>query len=228
MTADRIDGHRKLGVRERSKRETQAKIIRAARELFQEGGYDGATMRQIAARAGLGLGTLSNYVAVKRDLIYLIFNEEMDALTGDAIASPLPAHTFVQKMLAVAEVNFRLFASEPVLSRILLSEILQHTPGLHLERYLLIRDRLIRGMETVVAEAQKTGEIRSKETPALIALNVFFIISASARWFLAAPQPSLQDGLQLCERMLNLMMHGLCQPTPGKPKSGAATRKAKA
>ena len=202
------------GRRERSKRETQARIIAAARQLFRESGYDGATLRQIAAAAGLGLGTLSNYVAVKRDLIYLIFNEEMDALTSTALAAPCPAQTFSQKMLVITEHHFRMFAHEPILSRILLSEILQHTPGLHLERYLRIRERLIRGIEEFVTAAQQTGEIQSRERAGVIALNIFFLISTCARWFLDSPEPDWREGLSLCERMIELLMAGLSQPVP--------------
>ena len=65
----------------------------------------------------------------------------------------------------MVEPNYRLFGSEPVLSRILLSEVLQHTPGLHLVEHIAIRDRFIRGMEEVVEEAQASGEILSTEIP---------------------------------------------------------------
>ena len=62
---------KKAGVRERSKRERQDRIMMAARTMLAEQGYDATTLRQVAERAGLGLGTLFNYISDKRDLIYL-------------------------------------------------------------------------------------------------------------------------------------------------------------
>ena len=206
----------KPGARERLKRDTRVRIVLAARKLFSEFGYDGATMRQIASEAGLVLGTLSNYVSVKRDLIYLIFNDEMDALTTAALAAPRPAQSFVEKMLVITECHFRMFARDPILSRILLSEILQHTPGLHLEQYLRIRGRLLEGMEAFVVEAQTSGEIECDEKADLIALNIFFVLSNAARWFLASPEPDWREGVSLCERMFQVSMNGLSRKRPEK------------
>ena len=80
----------KLGVRERSKRERQDRIMMAARTMFAEHGYDATTLRQVAERAGLGLGTLFNYISDKRDLIYLVFNREVSLVTDVSLAAPRP------------------------------------------------------------------------------------------------------------------------------------------
>ena len=74
---------RPAGVRERSKLERQGRIIQAARTLFTERGYDATTMSAIAAAAGLGKGTIFNYVPDKRDIIFLIFNDEMSSVVDE-------------------------------------------------------------------------------------------------------------------------------------------------
>ena len=119
----------------------------AARDLFANCGYDATTLRQVAVRSSLGLGTLFNYISEKRDLIYLVFNQEVSVVTDVALAAPRPWQTFSEKILSMIEPHYKLFGSEPVLSRILLSEVLQHTPGFHLAEHISIRDRLICGME---------------------------------------------------------------------------------
>lgn len=88
---------KKKGVRALLKQENKDKIVMAARQLFAEQGYEAATLRQIAAKAGLGLGTLFNYISDKRDLIYLIFNEEVDSLTDRALAAPRSWQPFSAK-----------------------------------------------------------------------------------------------------------------------------------
>src|ERR1700731_4939730 len=74
-----------LGLREQNKLEKRQRIRMAARELFSKHGYDSATLRQIARRAHVGLGTLFNYAQDKRDLVFLIFNEELAAVTEQAL-----------------------------------------------------------------------------------------------------------------------------------------------
>ena len=81
----------------------------AARNLFAEHGYDATTLRQVAQRADLGLGTLFNYISDKRDLIYLVFNQEVSAVTSASLAAPRPWQTFNEKILSMMEPNYRLF-----------------------------------------------------------------------------------------------------------------------
>ena len=126
----------KPGVRALAKKASQDKIVMAARKLFTEHGYDTATLRQIAKAAGLGLTTLFNHIQDKRDLIYLIFDEEVTGAAERAMAATRPWQSFVEKILTISSFYFQMFSMEPVLSRILLSEVLQQTPGPHLERYL--------------------------------------------------------------------------------------------
>jgi len=68
-------------------------IIDAARAVFAEQGPQ-ASMESIAARAGLGVGTIYRRFAGKEDLLDAIarlFVEEMDAAAADALADPDPA-----------------------------------------------------------------------------------------------------------------------------------------
>jgi AcrR family transcriptional regulator len=201
---------KKVGVREKSKRERQDRIMMAARNMFAEHGYDATTLRQVAERAGLGLGTLFNYISDKRDLIYLVFNQEASVACDASLVAPRPWQSFTEKILGMVEPNYRLFGSEPVLSRILLSEVLQHTPGFHLAEHIAIRDRFIRGMEDVVTEAQQSGEIASTESAQLIARHIFFSYSAALRWWLSASEnPEWRAGLREFAEILKLQTTGL-------------------
>jgi AcrR family transcriptional regulator len=57
------------GRRERKKFETRERIRAAAATLLARHGYGAATMRQIARRAHVALGTLFNYAEDKRDRV---------------------------------------------------------------------------------------------------------------------------------------------------------------
>src|ERR1051325_8260157 len=63
--------------------ETRERIIRAAREVFSELGYDAATFQAIAIRAGLTRPAINHYFASKRVLWSQVV-EQTDALVVSA------------------------------------------------------------------------------------------------------------------------------------------------
>lgn len=203
--------HRKseAGLRERKKLATRERIRAAAAELFTRHGYGAATMRQIARRAHVALGTLFNYAEDKRDLVFLIFNEELNAITDVALAAPHPGQALVDQLLAVFRVHYRWLAGKPALARILLQELTFYSSGKQAATFHGIRKRLIDGIEDLVRRAQKARKIRSAENPAVIARHIFFVYSASLRWWIAAPKPDPQAGSTDLRRLLKLQIEGL-------------------
>lgn len=198
-----------MSVREQKKLETRERIRAAAAELFTRHGYGAATMRQIAQRAHVGLGTLFNYAEDKRDLVFLIFNEELNAVTDVALAAPRASQPLAEQLLAVFNVHYRWLATKPALARILLQELTFYSSGKQAATFHSIRKRLIDGVEALVAHAQKTGEIKAKESPSLIARHIFFVYSASLRWWIASPRPDPKKGVADLRRLLKLQIQGL-------------------
>jgi AcrR family transcriptional regulator len=166
-------------------------------------------MRQIARRAHVGLGTLFNYAEDKRDLVFLIFNEELNAVTDVALAAPRAGQALAEQLLAVFRVHYRWLATKPALARILLQELTFYSSGKQAATFHGIRKRLIDGIEALVHRAQQRKEIRTKEKPALIARHIFFVYSASLRWWIAAPRPDPETGVADLRRLLKLQIEGL-------------------
>ena len=202
-------GTRRLGRREQKKLETRDRIRTAAADLFTRHGYGAATMREIAQRAHVGLGTLFNYAEDKRDLVFLIFNEELNAVTDVALAAPRPGRPLVDQLIAVFRVHYRWLATKPALARILLQELTFYSSGKQAATFLGIRKRLIDGIEALVLAAQRARRIGAREDAAVIARLIFFVYSASLRWWIAAPRPNPEKGLADLRRLLNLQSDGL-------------------
>jgi AcrR family transcriptional regulator len=80
------------GRRERQKHERERRIIAAARRLFDRKGYDGTSMENVAARAGLAVGTLYNYFPSKEELLFAISRADTEPLLriGEAILADPP------------------------------------------------------------------------------------------------------------------------------------------
>jgi AcrR family transcriptional regulator len=204
-------GRRKAKVsrREKKKLATRERIRAAASELFARRGYGAATMRQIAGRAHVGLGTLFNYAEDKRDLVFLIFNEELNAITDVALAAPRPRDSLPDQMIAVFRVHYRWLATQPALARILLQELTFYSSGKQAATFLSIRQRLIDGIEELIARGQRERKLRSDVPAAVLARHVFFVYSASLRWWIAAAKPDPQRGVAELRRLLTLQFEGL-------------------
>src|SRR5487761_1722545 len=82
-----LRGPDRIGRRERNKLEKLARIKKAARDLFSCQGVEATTVRQIAAAADIGLGTMFLYAASKEDLLVMIFREEIGYAIGRAFAT---------------------------------------------------------------------------------------------------------------------------------------------
>lgn len=217
-----------IGLREQNKFEKRQRIRDAARELFSSLGYDSATLRQIAHRAHVGLGTLFNYAQDKRDLVFLIFNEELDSLTNDALAAAQSEQGLLGQLMAIFERHYRYFGKDPKMSRILLRELVFYSEGKQAASFLEIRSRLLSGIEMFVRSAQQKWLIRSTEDPKIIARYFFFVFSAEIRWWIANNKPNADAGLADLKRLLELQMNGL-KPSagdPGRRKHTAGLRKA--
>ena len=198
-----------VGLRERRKLQTRERIRAAAAELFTRKGYGAATMRDIARRAHVGLGTLFNYAEDKRDLVFLIFNEELNAVTDVALAAPRADQALVDQLLAVFRVHYRWLGSKPALARILLQELTFYSSGKQAATFHGIRKRLIDGVEAMVRRAQEDKTISARENADLIARHIFFVYSASLRWWIAAPDPDPDKGIADLRRLLKLQFDGL-------------------
>jgi hypothetical protein len=115
----------------------------------------------------------------------------------------------MDQLMAVFRVHYRWLGSKPALARILLQELTFYSSGKQASTFLGIRKRLIDGMEELVLRAQEERKIRTKEKAGIIARHIFFVYSASLRWWIAAPNPDPEKGVADLRRLLKLQFEGL-------------------
>jgi AcrR family transcriptional regulator len=199
----------RLGLREQNKLEKRQRIRAAARELFSRHGYDSTTLRQIARRAHVGLGTLFNYAQDKRDLVFLIFNEELAEVTDKALGAVASDDSLLDQLLHIYKPHYEYFSKHPALSRLLLKELTFYSEGKQAAAFQEIRGRLISGIEKAVRTAQQEQRIQSSEKAARVARQIFFISSGAIRWWIAGLSPHPREGLAELKRLLALQERGL-------------------
>jgi AcrR family transcriptional regulator len=160
-------------------RRSRDRIQRAARELFRERGFDGATLRAIAERARMGASSIYRHVRTKEELLvaelaslqeasWARFREQDDrrAPTRDRVARFLG----IQHELLVADRDFMRIALRGVTR-----------PDARVARQVLaLHDRTI----GLIAEILQVGRMRGELAPAvdvLEAARTIFHITQGAR-----------------------------------------------
>lgn len=93
------------GRRERQKLERERRILAAARRLFDRKGFADTSMEEVAARAGLAVGTLYNYFSSKDQLLFAISRSDTEQLVmiGERILADPPDDP-VEAIAALTEV----------------------------------------------------------------------------------------------------------------------------
>lgn len=197
------------GRRERNKLDKLQRIKASAKALFAEHGFDRATTRAIAKRAHVGLGTLFNYADDKRDLVFLIFIDELDRLADEAFGSVDPRQPLIEQLEAAFAHYYRGFGGNARLARILLQELTFYSHGRLAADFQRSRSRTVGFIEQLVARAQRDGRIRADVDTAFIALSIFFIYSGAVRWWIAGDRPRPKRGIAELRRLLELHIGGL-------------------
>lgn len=108
VTAKTSTTSKKTGLRERKKRASRHSIVMSALKLFEENGYDGTKIEEIADRAVVSVPTLYRYFDSKRDIALAAAEEEITSMRKAAVKladSPLgdPVETFSKVILTWME-----------------------------------------------------------------------------------------------------------------------------
>jgi AcrR family transcriptional regulator len=200
------------GRRELNKLDKLHRIQDAARQLFISRGYDETTTREIAARAGVALGTIFTYAANKRDLLFLVMNEGLRDVSERAQAQVRLDRPLVENLLAALRPLYDYFARQPVLSRLVLREMFFYDTGRQARRFQETREQMIKLCTDLVKQAVARNEVGSCEDPKFVGLMAFSIYQVEIRRWLTNETLIVDEGMEALHRALTLLMNGLRAP----------------
>jgi AcrR family transcriptional regulator len=140
--------------------ETRRRIIQAARLVFSERGYDGATFQAIAVRADLTRPAINHYFSSKRSLYREVLDETNKFVIGAGIKQANQETTLAAQLTAFISEATRANAENPAGSAFLISGVLesQRHPdlaGAENDSVRIAREFLV----GVVTDAIERGEI---------------------------------------------------------------------
>jgi AcrR family transcriptional regulator len=100
-----------------AKQQTRAKVLSAARRLFSEQGYEGATIRDIAAAAGMSTGAVFANFTDKSDLFREIMLTDMAALADAMSSAAAGASAADQALLKMFMAGYAFYQTQLPLAR---------------------------------------------------------------------------------------------------------------
>ncbi len=152
-----------------AKQQTRSKVLAAARRLFSEQGYEGATIRDIAAAAGMSTGAVFANFTDKSDLFQEIMLTDMIAL-GEAMRQAASHGVTAQdSLLKLFVAGYRFYQAQLPLARAAFSVGWSPQDGPLLRGSLpvqtlvgLISDQLVRGAQSGELKADDQQVLRTQ------------------------------------------------------------------
>lgn len=145
-----------------AKQQTRAKVLAAARELFSEQGYEGATIRDIAAAAGMSTGAVFANFADKSDLFREIMFADMATLAETMADAARRASSVDEALIKVFSAGYGYYAHQLPLARAAFSiswapeggQVLRQASGVG-----AILDVIAGQLESGVARGELIGDV---------------------------------------------------------------------
>jgi AcrR family transcriptional regulator len=100
-----------------AKQQTRTKVLAAARALFSEHGYEGATIRDIAAAAGMSTGAVFANFTDKSDLFREIMVSDIELLVAEMREAVGRAKTVEDGLLKIFAAGYAFYRSQLPLAR---------------------------------------------------------------------------------------------------------------
>ncbi|MDX2236746.1 MAG: helix-turn-helix domain-containing protein [Hyphomonadaceae bacterium] len=197
---------RALNSRDHQREATRARVLDAARALFAERGYEEATIRDIAQRAGVAPGSVFTTFESKAELLQEIIYAQYEALDADLAAAQRAEGGLIERLTAAYALVYR-FETRQLR---LLAEAVGASWTWSEQQEADNRQRLgvlLRHLIAILEEGVARGEVRGDIDLALFADMIFACYLRNYRRAIFDGWTSDQLAA-LLRRQVTLLLHG--------------------
>lgn len=177
--------------RQARKEGTQARILEVARLHFERDGFDAASIRAVAAEAGVASGTVLLHFSDKLGLLHAALHDDLERALADCLSAPNPGR-LLDRLCGIARPFYAYYAARPVLSKVLLRESLFSEPPWR-ERFAEQLARVLARVVVILNEAKASGEASPSIHPDVFAAAFssfyYFTLAAWIQGRVPAPLP---------------------------------------
>lgn len=216
---------------------TKEKIIRAAIEIFAAKGKHGATMDEIASRAGINKAMVYYYFGDKnhlfRQTLLYIITQIFQKVLGLGLKKRQKESEVISELEGLLRRHFHLIASHPIWSRLIFYSLINEEEDLKWAVQSLLQASpqtsplpLLSLIEKGMAEG-KFRRVDPKQTAVSIAgTNVFYFLGRSvAKILLGLKDEEEEDFMrQREESVVDLIFHGLLEEKKIESREGLKKR----
>lgn len=185
-----------------AKQQTRLKVLAAARRLFSEQGYEGATIRDIAAAAGMSTGAVFANFTDKSDLFREIMTEDIAALVAAMRDAAVRGRNIEDSLLKVFMAGYTFYKTRLQLARAAFSVSWDQQGGPTL-RSLPVNNSIHELFTELLAAAVARGELSQEAEVKLRSHMVFdtylsnFPQAIFEGWSLDALQARARDQIRI-------------------------------
>jgi AcrR family transcriptional regulator len=200
-----------MGRRETKKEATKKKILDVSLQLFQKIGFGRTTMRDIARKSGIALGTTYNYFPTKEHLALYFFERALDHVMEryrkeEPADAPLDERIFLLLSLELEEI-----APYEEFLHLIVTHAVVPTSRLHpfsVDSQRL-KHRYLEFIGRVLEEARDRGEFVAVGMDSMI-LSVFWVFHLGIMMFwLNDPSRKKEDTYILLDKSLRFILNAL-------------------
>jgi AcrR family transcriptional regulator len=143
------------------------RLLAAALELFETRGFDGVTVPEIAAKAGVAVGTVYRYFETKEALVNVLYRH-WKTLYNEVVLAPVPENISIRRQFGTYWQRMTLFArARPIATRFM--DLHHHGAWLDEESRALGRNYR-EAAEAFVARGRRAGVLRPLDPVLITAL----------------------------------------------------------
>jgi TetR/AcrR family transcriptional regulator, cholesterol catabolism regulator len=179
----------------RNREDRGRRILKAAVELAERGGFDAVRQREVAAQAGVALGTLYKRFASKEELLLAALELEVEKFEHRLKLRPLKGDTAVERITSLFSSALTAFIRKPHLGR---ATIRAATSGTLSKRFLDYHAMLIRHVVTAIDDKEMIAagapvlSSEQKHVVGVLLLQIWF--TSLVGWAAGVQDPKSMSG----------------------------------
>jgi AcrR family transcriptional regulator len=202
MTAVTNEGGRRANRRGRPGYDKES-LLRVAVRVFNERGYDGTSMDDLAKRLGISKSAIYHHVAGKDELLQLAVDRALDGIFAAADEAATVEGRAIDRLEHLVRASVAVLVAEQPFVTLLL-RVRGNTA---VEKRALARRREFdHRVSGLVAEAEADGDIRPDVDPAIAARLLFGLVNSLIEWY--RPRGGASSG-EIADALCKVAFDGL-------------------
>lgn len=160
----------------------RARVLDAAVDLFARQGYDGTSVAQVVAQAGVAKGGFYHHFASKEELLYEVYGDLITrqlAAMDEILARGLPAAETLRALIADLVVSTAASA-RPAL---VFWREMHRLGDARTEQYRRERRRYHDSVKRLIREAQASGEFSKVASADTVTFTIFGVVNEMPVWY---------------------------------------------